>query len=429
MTATATRAAAKAKTPLLGPNMLRTLKAPADRTEYPDDVAKGGVRGLWLRVTPADARTWLVRIRDANGKTRRFGVGSYPALGLAEAREAARKLQQEVRHQKRDPVQEGNDARARAKVQGDGTLDGLVGTYFDTGRGAKLRTADDQKARILSVFDKIKGRALPSLAPDDLRKAVQAYPAKSAAGSAAMYLKAILRRLGENDPHLMLLSTKLKRPEPVREASRYLSDTELKKLLLALPAAGECSNADAVRFFLWTGARRSEVTGMRWREINQETGEWTVPEDRMKATRESARRPHMRKLPRQALALLAVWKAGKAGAGAGLATSPKADALVFTSKAGGELGNWDRWLKALHESAGIAAFSPHDLRRTAATLARELGTSEDTIDKGMLAHTPPKLARIYIRAGLDREAGEAMQKLADHYDMLTAANVVQLKRA
>jgi hypothetical protein len=47
----------------------------------------------------------------------------------------------------------------------------------------------------------------------------------------------------------------------------------------------------------------------------------------------------------------------------------------------------------------------------------------------MLAHTPPKLARIYIRAGLDREAGEAMQKLADHYDMLTAANVVQLKRA
>ena len=50
-------------------------------------------------------------------------------------------------------------------------------------------------------------------------------------------------------------------------------------------------------------------------------------------------------------------------------------------------------------------------------------------DKGMLAHTPPKLARIYIRAGLDREAGQAMQGLADRYDMLTSTNVLQLKRA
>ena len=47
----------------------------------------------------------------------------------------------------------------------------------------------------------------------------------------------------------------------------------------------------------------------------------------------------------------------------------------------------------------------------------------------MLAHTPRKLARIDIRAGFESKAGEAMQKLADRYDMLAAGNVVQLRRA
>jgi integrase len=86
------------------------------------------------------------------------------------------------------------------------------------------------------------------------------------------------------------------------------------KLLLALPDAGANAYGDALRLILWTAARKSEVTGMRWQELDHDTGEWTVPEDRMKATRESARRPHTRKLPRQALALLAVGKPPRAEA-------------------------------------------------------------------------------------------------------------------
>jgi len=428
MASTAPSAADANRAQLLGPNMLRNLKPKGVRTEYPDDVAKGGVRGLWLRVTPADVRTWVVRMRDANGQTRRFQVGTYPNLGLAEAREAARTMQQQVRHQKRDPVRESRQARARAKVQGDGTIDGMVSAYFDKGRGKNLRTADEQKSRILAVFHKIKDRALPALTADDLRQAVQAYPSKSVASAAAMYLKAVLRRLGDDDAHLLTLSTKLKRPESVREESRCLGETDIRKLLLALPDAGANAYGDALRLILWTAARKSEVTGMRWQELDHDTGEWTVPEDRMKATRESARRSHMRKLPRQALALLAVRKAA-AREGAPAGAKWRGAAFVFPSKGGAELGNWDRWLKALQTKAGVADFSLHDLRRTAATLARELGTAEDTIDKGMLAHTPPKLARIHIRAGLYREAGLAMQGLADRYDMLTSTNVIQLRRA
>jgi integrase len=420
----------------LSPNMLRSLKPVAVLTEYPDDpAAAGSVRGLALRVTPVGTRTWFVRLRATDGKQSRFNLGTYPTMGLAEARTAAGKMQQEVRTAGRNPIQEARESRARAKVQGDGTLAGLVSAYFDKekgGRGAtKLRTAEEQKTRILAVFDKIKDRPLPSLTPDILRKAVQDYPSKGVAGAAAAYLKAVLRRLGENDPHLLLLSTKLKRPEPVGEASRNLTETEVKKLLLALPDAGTNSYGDAIRFYLWTGARRSEVTGMRWQEIDASAGEWTVPKDRMKSTRgDAARKAHMRKLPRQALALLAARQAAYAEASATGAKAPRPEALVLpTAGGGGELGNWDRWLKSIREKAGVADFSLHDLRRTAATMARSLGTSTDTIDKGMLAHTPPKLQRIYIHDDPTKEAGAAMQKLADLYDMLTAEDVVQLKRA
>ena len=398
----------EAERPVLSPNLLRNLKPPSARTEIPDDVTKGGVRGLWLRVTPAGARSWVLRMRDSAGQTRRFALGTYPAMGLAEAREAARRTQQQVRHEQRNPVLEGRQARARAKVQGDGTLAGLVDAYFDHGRGAALRTASEQKARILAVFEKLKARALPSLTADDLQKEVKAYPAKSVAGAAAAYLKAVLRRLGEDDPHLLALAARLKRPEAVREASRHLGETELRKLLRALPAAGTCAYGDSLRFFLWTAARRSEVTGATWGEFDLEAAEWTVPADRMKATRESARRAHLRRLPKQAIALLAARKPKR----------PKADDIVFVGKTGAEALNWDRWLKALQIKTGLTSFSPHDLRRTAATMARELGTAEDCIERGMLAHTPPKLSRIYIRAGLERETGAALQALADYYETL-----------
>jgi len=424
--------------PVLSPNLLRSLKPTGALVEIADDLAGGGVQGLWLRMTPAGSKAWVVRMRDGDGKTRRFIVGAYPAIGLAAARTAAKAMKQDVRHQGRDPVREARERRARNKVQGDGTLSGLVSAYFDKakgGRGAKLRTADEQKTRILAVFDKLKDKPLPSLTPDDLSRAVKAYKdgkSTGVAGAAAAYLKAVLRRLGEDDPHLLALSTKLKRPEAVVEASRHLTETEVKKLLLALPDATESSYADAVRFYLWTGARRSEVTGMRWQEIDEQAGEWTVPKDRMKSTKgDAARKAHMRILPRQALALLAARKAAWVAENPVGAKTPRGDALVFPSAGGaGELGNWDRWLKAIREKSGVADFSLHDLRRTAATLARSLGTSTDTIDKGMLAHTPAdKLQRIYIHDDPSKEAGVAMQKLANLYDVLTADNVVQLRRA
>ena len=49
----------------------------------------GGVRGLILNVTMYGSRSWVLRYQVA-GKRRDLGLGSYPSVTLADAREAAR---------------------------------------------------------------------------------------------------------------------------------------------------------------------------------------------------------------------------------------------------------------------------------------------------------------------------------------------------
>ncbi|HEY5085040.1 MAG TPA: Arm DNA-binding domain-containing protein, partial [Rhizomicrobium sp.] len=52
----------------------------------PRDYGDGG--GLYLQVKPSGRRSWVFRFK-IDGKTRWMGLGSYPAVGLADARDAA----------------------------------------------------------------------------------------------------------------------------------------------------------------------------------------------------------------------------------------------------------------------------------------------------------------------------------------------------
>ena len=56
----------------------------------------GGGLGLFLRVDPDGSKFWIQRI-TLNGKRPELGLGSYPAVSLAQAREAAWKNKQTIR--------------------------------------------------------------------------------------------------------------------------------------------------------------------------------------------------------------------------------------------------------------------------------------------------------------------------------------------
>ena len=62
----------------------------------------GGVDGLALQVTASDARSWVLRV-SVSGKQRGMGLGSFPSVPLAEAREKARAHRSKV-EQGADPI-------------------------------------------------------------------------------------------------------------------------------------------------------------------------------------------------------------------------------------------------------------------------------------------------------------------------------------
>src|SRR4051794_35900870 len=78
----------------------RTVKT-ATAGRYMD----GTVRGLTLLVWPSGARSWVLPYQ-LNGRRRDMGLGPYPEVSLAKARERALDARRLVKIERRDPLAE-----------------------------------------------------------------------------------------------------------------------------------------------------------------------------------------------------------------------------------------------------------------------------------------------------------------------------------
>src|SRR5689334_10492133 len=83
------------------------------------DLSDSVLPGLRLRFTPAGRRSWVLACRDTLGRMRRFPLGDYPAVGIAQARDAARALRVEIR-KGADPVAERRKQLAMGRDARDG---------------------------------------------------------------------------------------------------------------------------------------------------------------------------------------------------------------------------------------------------------------------------------------------------------------------
>ena len=145
-------------------------------------------------------------------------------------------------------------------------------------------------------------------------------------------------------------------------------------------------------------------------EVNGQV--WTIP-----ATRAKNGRARIVPLPLQAVDLLRG------------ASTLKPDALVFPSKGGGVLSNWDRETKRLHRLSGTSGWHRHDLRRAVATLLGDLGFAPHVVSVVLgHAHIAEGATAVYARSRYQREHREALQALADEIDRVVTdrGNVVRL---
>ena len=98
------------------PKKARELSAlEVKRLVEPGFYSVGGVAGLHLQVTKTGARSWILRILVGN-KRRDVGLGGYPDVQLAQARDKARDVREKVA-QGIDPVAERQSARSALLAQ------------------------------------------------------------------------------------------------------------------------------------------------------------------------------------------------------------------------------------------------------------------------------------------------------------------------
>lgn len=329
---------------------VRTIK-PAERDLWLNDGA-----GLYLRVRTSGSKMWIIR-RKRHGQTQIITLDSYPALSLKEARLKAAEYQ----------LKPGVSNKTVAE---------LVTKYLDeialrTLKRPELTTGYMDRA----VLPAIGHRKVRDITRAELVAIVQSYAKRGA--RTADQLRSNLRKLfaygvelGYIDANPMNDVTRRVAGYTPAPRDRVLTDNEIR-LLWNEPH----DNARLLRFLLLTGLRIGEA-----QKGQQDGDKWRVP-----ATVSKNGRAHWVYLTDAAEAQLPF---------------PASTAT-----------NIQAWLRRWCDRNGIdPRFTPHDLRRTAATRMNDAGV-EPFIAERVLNHTLEGVMAVYNRAEYERERIEAAKVL------------------
>lgn len=259
--------------------------------------AVGGVAGLNLRVYDTGARCWVLRTRKS-GKRRDYGLGGFPDVTLAQARERARETLDKIRKGE-CPITERRAREAADKVADAKrlTFEQAARQYHETKsdefRNAKhkadwIRTLERHAfATIggLPVADVDLPHVLKVLEPIWKNKTETATRVRQRIESVLSWATVREYRSGENPARWKgNLSEVLSSPKKIKTVThhRALPWQQVPEFMKALRKR-EGMGARALEFIILTAARSGEVRGMTWAEIDLNARVWTVPGERIKA--------------------------------------------------------------------------------------------------------------------------------------------------
>ena len=253
----------------------------------------GDGRGLYLVVTPAGTKKWVLRV-VVNKIRRDFGLGSAMSVPLAEVRERADEYRRMIR-QGLDPKEEKDKRQAAAKMPTFRTAAMSVHnenkpTWKNAKHGQQwLNTLRDYAFPDLGdmAVDKIDGPAVHGvLLKIWLIKPETARRVRQRIGTVLDWCHAKGYR-----PHALDmrgLSRGLpKQPKKMAHhaALPYDDVPEFIATLRAMDHIGSTVRL-AFEFLILTAGRSGEVREARWSEVDLEERKWTVPAERMKMGRQ-----------------------------------------------------------------------------------------------------------------------------------------------
>ncbi|MFG6455891.1 tyrosine-type recombinase/integrase [Roseateles sp. BYS96W] len=397
------------------------------RLTAPGHHAVGGVVGLYLYVTETGARSWVLRLMVGD-KRRHMGLGSFPTVPLAQAREKARAARETV-EAGLDPMLQRDSAKSRLRAQQatDKTFEQAALAYIDSHgdawRNAKHRaqwTATLETYAYpfmgkLLVQDIHQEHVLQVLEPIWKTKNETAVRLRGRIESVLDWATVRKLRTGDNPArwkghldHLLPAPTKIKKVAH----HRALPIDAMSDFMTRLRSAGGTA-ARALEFTILTAARSGEVRGAQWSEIDLKDKVWTVPGSRMKAGVE-----HRVPLCERAVALLKA-----------LPRVEKID-LLFPGVRGGPLS--DMSLTAVLRRMEVDAV-PHGFRSTFRDWAGERTNYPREVAEQALAHVLQNKTEAAYRRGDALEKRRAMMedwsRFCDAAKVLRASDLIGAPRS
>jgi integrase len=256
----------------------------------------GGVAGLALQVLPSGGRSWVLRAR-VGGKRRDMGLGGFPDVPLAHARETARTARAKIR-QGVDPIEESRTARSMLRMAQANAVPfrRAAAAYIETHAAgwANAKHAQQWTNTLtthafphigdLLVRDIELPQILSVLEPIWRTKTETASRVRNRVEAVLNWATTKGYREGLNPARWSgHLENILPSPAKIKKEKHHpaLSVSDAGAFLAALRTHGGMG-ARALEFGILTAARSGEIRGATWGEINLDSAEWCIPAARMK---------------------------------------------------------------------------------------------------------------------------------------------------
>lgn len=415
--------ATRSKQSRQGTRLTQRLACEAKKSGVKQRIADHEVKGLFLRITPTGAKSYVLRYSQ-EGRRGEAAIGDATAITLVAARAKAMDLLNSLTLQGIDPVQAKQAAIVAERQRKNASFAALTESYSkDAARRKRPRTLEYETWLLEKhILPKLGQRPYAELRRSEIISFIETIGDKTGqvtANRAHAVIRQILNYALKRDLIGANPALGIERMFPEVSRERILNESEIRKLWSFLEAARANSGqglapgqrlgerpvnivspavATALQLCLLTLQRSGEVAGARIEEFSWKDRLWIIPADRMKGKRAHA-------VPLSGLAMERFQSAFKLAGGD----------IAFKDRSGESSVDPKRLTRAMNRCCthlGLLNAGPHDLRRTGRTMmtSEEVGVSYEVAER-VIAHLfGSAVSRVYDRNEYLREKRAALDR-------------------
>ena len=250
-----------------GQRALAALPIPAKSRVYVFDTK---VPGLALCITPGGARSYYL-YRWVKGKPQRLRIAAFGEISVEQARRRAAWLNNEI-------AAGGNPQTEKRRARDGLTLGELFETWLETYAKVHKRTWRADEWQFGKYLAPVKGKRLSDMGTANVQ-ALHTGLGKKHGPYTANRVRALLATLFNHAVRAGLVESNPcagVRKFPERSRERFLIGDELTRFLQAVRAETDPMIRDFVLLAMLTGARRGNLQGMKWGDVNLTAGIWQI---------------------------------------------------------------------------------------------------------------------------------------------------------